>query len=488
MLARLLIVPAVCALVLLASSAPSQADSPITFNCTLDANCPAITVAGDPFAEIGGSPSPFRGYGDPSLEYDPSTGTLWLTYSWLDLLVSDPGPPPVVDSGVRTHLASSTDGGLTWTYEKALNETLAIQHPDTGEDGWTIHEVSSLLREGPSSWQAMWFTYFDPFGVATRKDFYLQRSLAATPTGLDASPAPWIRGNGTSPSFGAAYNLSDLLQLSDCVAFTEPALFADGGHTYLALNCIVYSGNARQYDQERLVLLREEAAGYSFVGTLLDYADAVQFGGTTFEQADLSYAKDGGILLIATPIDNGGTPEHQGCVALEVTDLASAAMRRDGGGDLIPLALITADDDSIIGPGACTYDAASETGVLMHVHEYTPDPFDMQFTVRATGIDPVTSQGDPDDDGWSTAAELLIGTNPDVGCGYTAGGDPASENWPADLIESNSVTISDVLALKPVFNATVPPVSPRYDLAPSGSITISDVLSLKPVFNVSCAP
>lgn len=58
--------------------------------------------------------------------------------------------------------------------------------------------------------------------------------------------------------------------------------------------------------------------------------------------------------------------------------------------------------------------------------------------------------------------------------------------WPPDLVASGSITISDVLALKPVFNLTVPPVDPRYDLVPSKSITISDVLAMKPVFNKTC--
>jgi hypothetical protein len=110
---------------------PSVAAPPVTFHCTLDVACPAITVAGDPFATIGPGPAPFRGYGDPELAYDPSTGTLWLTYSWLDVLISDPGPPPVIDFGVRTHLARSDDNGVTWTFVDSLNETLPISHPDT---------------------------------------------------------------------------------------------------------------------------------------------------------------------------------------------------------------------------------------------------------------------------------------------------------------------------------------------------------------------
>lgn len=94
---------------------------------------------------------------------------------------------------------------------------------------------------------------------------------------------------------------------------------------------------------------------------------------------------------------------------------------------------------------------------------------------------------DGDGDGWLDSAEAMIGTDKDSGCGYTPGGDTASESWPADLVESDSVTISDVLAMKPVFN-TGGVGTERYDLVPNGSINISDVLAIKPVFGMSCTP
>lgn len=159
------------------------ADGPVTFHCAFDASCPEVMVAGDPYATIGGNPAPFRGYGDPSLEYDATTGTLWMTYSWLDVLIADPGPPPVVDFGVRTHLARSDDGGQTFTYVRALNTTEPIQHPDTSEDGWTIHEVSTIAKRG-GDWEALWFTYFDPAGRLRR---------ARTTGGTSTTPGRWRR-------------------------------------------------------------------------------------------------------------------------------------------------------------------------------------------------------------------------------------------------------------------------------------------------------
>jgi len=388
---------------LLLGAAPGQApaapagDTPLTFHCQLDSTCPELMVGGDPFATLGGDPAPFRGYGDPSLEYDPATGDLWLSYSWLDVLVSDPGPPPQIDFGVRTHLARSDDNGASFSFVKSVNETTTLTHPDSGVPGWAIHEVSTLLREAPDTWQMLWLTYFEPYGEPPpgdpedRSDFYYRRSDATSPGNLD-SGAPWIRGYATSPSFGAQYNLSVIPQLSDCAVFTEPALFSQGGVTYLATNCVVFQDGVRREDLERLVLLRQETDGYSYVGALLTSADAADLGATRIEQADIAVSRTGHVLLIATPILTGGTPEHLGCVAFEITDIATAQVRRDTGGNAVQLARITGDDPTF-GPGLCTYDAASETGVLIVLHLFNEDPFDMEFSLRATGVHPDASPG-----------------------------------------------------------------------------------------------
>ena len=378
-----------------APAAPSSA--PPTFHCSLDSTCPEVMVAGDPFATLGGDPAPFRGYGDPSLEYDPATGALWLSYSWLDVLVSDPGPPAQIDFGVRTHLARSDDGGASFSFVESVNQTTALTHPDSGVPGWALHEVSTLLREAPGAWQMLWLTYFDPFGEPPpgdpedRSDFYYRRSNASSPENLGPG-VPWIRGYGTSPSFGAQYNLSTIDGLSDCAVFTEPALFSQGGVTYLATNCVVFQDAVRRDDLERLVLLRQEADGYTYVGALLTSPDAADLGATRIEQADIALSRTGRILLIATPIQTGGTPEHLGCVVFEMADLPAALVQRDAGGHAVQLARITGDDDSI-GPGLCTYDAASETGVLTVLHIFNEDPFDLEFSLRATGVHPASAVG-----------------------------------------------------------------------------------------------
>lgn len=362
---------------------------PVTFHCAKDASCPEILVAGDPFAETNQQPDLFRGYGDPSLELDPDTGTLWMSYSWLNVVTSDPGPPPVVDFGVRTHLARSDDNGQTFAYVRDINQVLAETHPDTGVEGWAIHEVSTLVREASGQWQVMWFHYLDPFGdSASRHAFRYDRSTAMTPGQLGDSAEAWIRGSGTSASFGVQHDLSLMPELADCTAFTEPGLYADATGTYLATSCIVIDGQGvRQTAQERLVLLREEGDGYSFVSVLLDAMDATDLGADRMEQADIALARDGTPILMVTPIVDNADPMHQGCVVFEFENFASGSILRDGGGTAVSRTIITADGNGL-GPGLCTYDASSDTGILLVITSVSENPLDIEFSLRATGIHP----------------------------------------------------------------------------------------------------
>jgi hypothetical protein len=96
----------------------------------------------------------------------------------------------------------------------------------------------------------------------------------------------------------------------------------------------------------------------------------------------------------------------------------------------------------------------------------------------------VTPPGDEDCDGWTTAGENFIGTDPDLHCGPGA--------WPPDFNDSLQVDIFDALFFAPpVFFSTAPgpPYSPRFDLVPNGTIDIFDVLKMAPpMFFATCTP
>ena len=366
---------------------------PITFHCSKDATCPEVTIIGDPHSDLNGMPDPFRGYGDPSLEYDSATGTLWLAYSWLNTQVSDPGPPVVFDLGVRTRLARSNDNGGSFTFVRTVNDMQMEAHPDTGVMGWSVHEVSTLVKEPSGSWQILWLKYFNPFGTVTgvdeRQEFLYWRTTAATPDLLGDNSAVWGKFAATSVSWGAPFDFNTIPELADCILQTEPALFAFSGESYLATSCLVIDGTGRRTDLERIELLRQTANGYVYVGTILDGQDAADLGVDTIEQADISVARDGSILLVTTPIILGADPDHQGCMVFSFADFASATITRDTNGVATPRAIITADGNSL-GPGLCTYDANSDTGVLLIITTVTGSgsTTDIEFSLHATGVHP----------------------------------------------------------------------------------------------------
>jgi hypothetical protein len=313
-----------------------------------------------------------------------------MAYSWLDVLVTDPGPPAIIDFGVRTHLARSDDNGATFTFERTINATQAIGHPDTGGLGWLIHEVPTMAKQADNQWQSLWLQYFDPLGdpPPERGDFQYQRSIDASPDQLGVNATAWARGPATSASFGAQLNLSDIPELSDCTVHTEPALFTFGSDIYLATTCIVIVGVDRRPDLERLVLLRQEAGGYAFVATLLDADDAAGVNADVLEQADLSVARNGDVLLLVTPIVLDDDPQHKGCRVFSFEDFATGRLLRDGSGAPIPRAIITADGNGL-GPGLCSYDADSNTGVLLVITTVLGNPItDIEFSLRATGVHP----------------------------------------------------------------------------------------------------
>ena len=94
---------------------------------------------------------------------------------------------------------------------------------------------------------------------------------------------------------------------------------------------------------------------------------------------------------------------------------------------------------------------------------------------------------DMDGDGWPTASEMTIGTNPLHSCPINS-----SDNaWPADVNNDRFSDISDVSALTAVFGSAVPPAPARYNIAPDppdGFVDITDVSRMTALFGSSCTP
>lgn len=339
---------------------------PMSFHCAKDETCPAVTIDGDAMSTDG-----FRGLGDPSLER-AADGTLWLSYSWLD-------HAPLGTAtlrAARTHLAKSSDGGATWTYVRTLNTA----EPAIGVDALVVHQVSSIAQRADGTWHSAWLTYGE---MMTGEDVQLhyQRTIAAAPEELGTESHRWLRGYATK-NLATQVDSSQIVGAVNCSAFTEPALFTHEGVHYVATSCITDGTLARQ----RLILLRETETGLAYVGDLLRYQDAALLGGTRVEKIDLSVAKDGSIIALVTPIkDDGFEVENLGCIVLDVEDITTATIRRYNGRP-VKRATITADGNGV-GPGLCTYDRDSATGVLMDI--VTVDAAgNTELSLRATGFHP----------------------------------------------------------------------------------------------------
>jgi hypothetical protein len=84
-----------------------------------------------------------------------------------------------------------------------------------------------------------------------------------------------------------------------------------------------------------------------------------------------------------------------------------------------------------------------------------------------------------------------VGTGQLLPCATTtASDDEPDDGWPADMNDSRSVNILDIIQMvPPVFNSnsSQPNYSARYDLTPDSVINILDIIQLvPPVFNTSC--
>lgn len=73
----------------------------------------------------------------------------------------------------------------------------------------------------------------------------------------------------------------------------------------------------------------------------------------------------------------------------EVDDLSAARLRRDASGVPEPVAVLASEGDGI-GPGLCTYDAASATGIVLVQtwFDLEASPPSVVFSMHATGVHP----------------------------------------------------------------------------------------------------
>ncbi len=393
---------------LAAASLPVPASpAPIRLDCLAEsAACPEIRIEGDPFQEIPGlGPSPFRGYGDPSIREAPSGGRLWMSYSYLAVHSepSQPGVPPVHETTVSVHLASSDDGGETWEFRRRLWTSRAETDPaPPGGRGLSVHEVSTVAPrvEGEKvRWFGMHLRYFEPFGPEGRRagSFHFRLARARKPVKLRNRPQARLGGPWTDPAWEPDLDLSTLdPEIGRCAVWTEPALFGLGGRLYLVAQCLVIdpATGARERRREFLGVFVSDGTGridrldWRWVGKLTTRADARALKGHVLTQPEVTTSRDGSLLLLVTPKRLTPRELHKGCRALELESLDPPRLRRNAAGKPIVRADIRSSDSTGLGPGLCSYDPASSTGILFVRTEIDLTLPEVVFRLHATGVHP----------------------------------------------------------------------------------------------------
>ena len=352
---------------------PSLVLAALSIDCTAaNPACRPLTIMGDaPATLAGGAPSPARGFADASIRKDPASSRLWMAYSWPHITGTGRAQTVTVDS----HLAHSDDGGATWTFDRTLWTSTAENDPTTRETGYSNNETVSLAPRQTLTgvvWYSVRLRYFTRVGGYKFNTFQLRVASATSPQELATSTEGILGGSLTPKEWDVDTDLSKLSpEVADCT-WSDPGLLFEDASLYLAVQCFIVTPRGEQVAREFVALFSTRPDGpapdwkWSYSGKLATRADAVAMGGESFTQTDLAYAQDGTLLLIVSPSKPGQPLEaHTGCVALEIASLTPPTLARDAAGRPKLRASVTASDLGPQGPGACGYDPASSTGIVI---------------------------------------------------------------------------------------------------------------------------
>jgi hypothetical protein len=312
-----------------------------------------LVVQGDPGSELG--------IYDPSLVYPKGAGGGVLSYS------------TVAPNSVHTRIATSTDLGASFQYAAEPNEvtpvTVTTSDPafcDAGScsvDGVLWHEVPSIVAD-PTDTTAPYKLFVHSYvsaqgGAALRRDWgYIGMQTATTPTSWSTEQKllGW-QSDATLSTSGVTQVLTDIAELHDCVAFTEPGAIVTDLGLDLALSCA--SSPAPGVVEIRVVLLRstDHAQTFSFVSTLVsagDFAclDGVQpqiLGPDLFTVAGTEYV----VVSPLGPVSSTDAGGYRGCLTIPIADAGAGSIARAPGGAPSVVSWIESTDGRFTGP--CTY-------------------------------------------------------------------------------------------------------------------------------------
>lgn len=358
----------------LAVSVSAEASTPAV-DCTASSrSCPEVTIAGDSPATLAdGRRSPVHGYADPALRKDPARDRIWMAYSWPHLTTGAQGRAVTVDN----HLAHSDDGGATWTFDRPLWTSSAEVDPVTGKPGFVNNEVVSL-EAAKTGDAATWYSVRQRYDTAggskpDLRTFALHVATAPSPTELADASEEVLGGGLTSPKVATDANLSSMSpELKGCV-FQDSALYLQHDQLFLAAQCSLYTPAGEDFDHEFIAVFLTRPQGeaktwsWRYVGKFGTHADAVALGGQHLQQTDLETGRDGKLLAIVSPGGKGTgvLGAHIGCRALDLVSLDPPRLARDSKHHPKVVARVQSSDSKVDGPGACGYDPASSTGIVI---------------------------------------------------------------------------------------------------------------------------
>jgi hypothetical protein len=364
------------------------APPPVVADCS-GTSCPAVPIAGDAPATL--LDSTFRGFGNPTLARAPlSPTTMWLAYSWPDLVpVTAPDGSTVQIGAVSTHVALSLDRGLTFGYVADLWPSIATLDPrGTGEHGLINAETPSFatLRSGLSvTWFGAHLSYFQ-----TPKSYYfpdyaswtIRVTAASSPFGLATAEENVLGVSTTAPQYHATQSLNEVanLAIQDCAIVNNPSLFGLGSTLYLSIDCVAFTNGIVDPTRATQQLFATTPSGpaamwrWRYVGRLGDATLAQQLGFQTLTNPVVAIAVDGTLLLMDT-VSNVSASGQGTSVALELASLEPFVLRRDCAGRPIVRA-------AAANLGACAYDAASLSGII--ATSFT----NAGWMIRDTGLHP----------------------------------------------------------------------------------------------------
>ena len=280
---------------------------------------------------------------DPSVVSD-GRGNVFLSFSAVD--PNETQSPPH-NRRVSTYLASSNDGGATWSYlARPANPSVDVEIGQ-GTATWQ-HEVSTLsyddLGDKTPVWRLMSHHYplidgrreFRHGWIALKSADTFEGLTHARETKLFVGKAYKALEQQPVPG-DAVLDVSGLHRdVARCAILTEPGLFANQDAVYLALHCIEVGPPWRI--RHKVIWLAcdrpcaaENQSAWRYVSTLLSETD-IRHRRHKYYSAPAIFVRDERHFLVATPVGDQPFEEaYDGCDIFLFDDLARGEIVRENG-------------------------------------------------------------------------------------------------------------------------------------------------------------